>query len=115
MGEQLKMDKQEAIDFFSEFFFGEHHFPGEIKEWGYGWIIPAQNNLSTYDFNHLTRLVVMAHDKCIRVELVPKGMNRICIAIHKRIREGDYYQRHPTMEDAVISIRSKQSKPSPNA
>jgi hypothetical protein len=103
---QTQMDKQEAIDFFSEFFFGEHHFPGELKEWGNGWIIRAQNNLSTYDFNHLTRLVVMAHDKAIRVEIVPKGMNIIYIAIHKRSREGDYYERHPTMEDAIKKIRA---------
>jgi hypothetical protein len=106
-----KMERQEAIEFFSEFFFGEHHFPGELKEFGSGWIIPARNDLATYDFNHLTRLVVMAHDKCIRVELVPKGMNRICIAIHKRNgRDGSMFERHPTMEQAIQHIRnSKQA------
>lgn len=104
----MRLDKDEALKFYTDFFFGEHHFPGEIKPWGEGWSMPAQNNLATFDFNHLTRLVVMAHDRCIRVEVVPKGMNRMVIVLHKRQREGSMYERHPTIEDQILKIREQQ-------
>lgn len=104
---------EEAKKFFSDFYFGEHHFPGKIKEWGHGWAMPQTNSLSTYDYNHLTRLVVMAHDRCIRVEIVPKGMNRILIVLHKRKREGGVSKEHPELEDAIEYIRSKETTKKP--
>lgn len=102
--------KEEAIEFFSDFFFGEHHFPSNLKEWGSGWAMPIKNSLSTYDYNHLTRLVLMAHDRCIRVEISPRGMNTMYIILHKRIRESDdMSKRHPTMEQAIEHIRNQPS------
>ena len=107
------MEKQEAVKFFSDFYFGEHHFPNELKECGYGYSMVCQpsRELSTFDFNHLTRLVVMAHDRCIRVEIVPNGKSlRICI--HKRERSNDavsdMMSTHPTLEYHIASIRKRE-------
>ena len=58
--------------------------------------------LATFDFNGLTRLVVGAHDKCIRVEIRPCNMQRLEVTMFKREgREGSISRRHPTMEGAI--------------
>lgn len=90
-------------------FRGEHHLPGEIKAAGRGVRISAHaSRFSTYDYSDMTRLVFMAHDRCIRAELCPSGPGRIGIMLHKRHkREGEMHERHPTLEQAVAEWRSK--------
>jgi len=106
------LTKEEAIDFFSKYYFGQHHIPGyEPKQYGgYGWCVnDDRGGLATYDFNRLTRLVVMAHDMSIRVEIVPVRNNimKICIWKRKRgtIKDGLMSQTHPTLEDHITVIR----------
>ena len=105
MAEHLTIE--EATIFFGDYFFGENHIPDEIKRYGNGaWRVACKTPMATSDYDELTRLVVMAHDRCIRVEIVPNGMNRYFIAIWKRSREGGLMESHPTMEDAVKRIRA---------
>lgn len=101
------LTRQEAIDFFAEFYGGEHHFPkGGVKEFGDGWVVNHnQGDLATYDFDKLTNLVIMAHDKCIRVSVFPYNFNTLRIAIWKRQREGGMSLRHPTIEQAIEKFR----------
>jgi hypothetical protein len=101
-----EMTKESATEFFAEFFGGEHHFPDELKPWGPGWCIKSdQRDFSTYDYDGLTRLVLMAHDRCVRVEIIPCG-KRLQIAIHQRhAREGRMTERHPTIEMALARWR----------
>lgn len=102
--EQLTIE--EATDFFAEFFMGKHHIPSDVIPFGNrGYSIACKDALATTDFDGLTKLVVMAHDKCIRTEIIPKGMNRYLIAIWKRKREGDFSKRHPTIEESIERIR----------
>lgn len=62
--------------------------------------------LSTYDFDHLTRLVIGAHDECIRVCLEPKAPRYMRLSMSPRDRDGDNIStRHPTIEDAISSFR----------
>lgn len=64
------------------------------------------NCLSTFDYSGLTRLVVWAHDRMIRVQILPSGPAMICFVMHRRhSRDGDVSLRHPTIEDAIKSIR----------
>jgi hypothetical protein len=104
------LTKQDAINFFAALFYGEHHIPGEVKECGYGWQISSTYiSLSTYDYNALTRLVLLAHDRCIRAEVSARGMNRLVISIHPRVREAeDSSKRHPTIESHIESIRQSR-------
>lgn len=95
------LTEEEATSFFAEFYRGEHHFPSKLKPFGEGWSMGHFGTLSTFDFDELTRLVLLAHEKCIRVEISQGGINRLRIAIHKRAREGSIYQRHPTIEQAI--------------
>jgi len=101
------LSKEEATVFFAEFYRGEHHFPTEIKKFGEGWSMIHTGSLATFDFNELTRLVFLAHDRCIRAEISQGGPNRLGIAIWKRERGGSMYERHPTIEQAVDEWREK--------
>lgn len=100
-------DQRECFDLFCELVGGEHHITCNVKTWGRG--IRASmysGTLSTFDFNGLTRLVVLCHDRCIRAEIVQSGPGRIGVVLHKRHkREGSVCERHPTMEEAIAMHR----------
>jgi hypothetical protein len=100
----MQLTKEEATQFFSIFYGGEHHFPSKIKEEGYGWRIIHNRDLSTFDAIYLTKLVLMAHKYCIRVSVDTYGINRMKISIWKRQREGVLSMRHPTIEQAIKNI-----------
>lgn len=102
---------EEATNFFSEYYGGEHHIPGKIKNNGFGFSVnDDRGGLATYDFNQLTRLVFMAHDKCIRVEVSPSSPRHLKIAIWKRERTGSMSERHPDLQ-TVIEQFEKNKKP----
>jgi hypothetical protein len=62
--------------------------------------------LSTFDFAGLTRLVFLAHDHCIRVDVAPLNFRCLKLMFHPRHhRSGATQARHPTMEDALDSWR----------
>lgn len=106
----MEFTKEEATKFFSEFYYGEHHFPGKVKPWGEGWTINHYGELSSYDFSGLTRLVLMAHRDAIRVEVSSSNPNHLRISLHKRERGGDHmWERHPTIEEALEKF--KESAP----
>ena len=102
----MKLSKEEAVTFFSAFYRGEHHFPSELKPYGEGWSMSHFGSLATFDFDELTRLVFLAHDRCIRVEISQGGPNRLRIAIWKREREGPQYARHPTIQEAAEAFQT---------
>jgi hypothetical protein len=96
-----QMTYEDAEKFFSDFYGGKHHFPGKIKEWGFGWCMLHYGELASFDFDGLTRLCFMAHDRCIRVAVSP-AMRYLRIEIHKRKRDGTSIMlRHPDIEEAV--------------
>lgn len=115
MSEQ--MTKEQAEAFFGELFHGEHHIPGEVRPFGLGWKVNAYSgSLATFDFDGLTRLVLLAHDRCVRAELVAGGPGRVGIAIwQRRARTGGMGERHPTIEQAFASWRERHPAPADNA
>lgn len=108
MDDLLTLTKEEATQFFIEFYCGEHHFPSELKRFGHGWAILDHNELASFDYNHLTRLVVMAHDKSIRVGIQPASNRALRITLHKREKGStNDMNRHPDLESAIDFIRRK--------
>jgi len=105
MNQQMTFD--EARAFFAELFYGEHHIPSAIKEFGYGWQLTGRYmNFATTDYNNLTRLVLMAHRDAIRVEIQSPGPGMLRLAIWKRGREGGITESHPTIEQAIESFNN---------
>lgn len=100
------MTKEQAIDFFSELYGGEHHIPGKgVKEWGSGWRVHHYGDLSTYDYSLLTKFVLMCHDRCVRGSIIPNAFKDIKLCIWQRTREGGLSQSHPTIEQAIEKFR----------
>lgn len=99
---------EEATEFFSEYYGGAHHIPNyKVDSEGYGFSVTHDGGgIATFDGNGLTRLVLMAHEKCIRVSVNPKNSRSVKIYIHKRFgTEGSIGERHPTIEMAIENYR----------
>ena len=106
----MEMTEQEAIDFFSEFFRGKHHIPKRrgqknLDQWGEGFCVCVRNSLSTFDFDELTRLVILAHKKLMRAEISPASSKYLRIIVFKRKHEGHFYERHPNTKDLIEMIK----------
>jgi hypothetical protein len=70
--------------------------------------------LSTYDFNDLTRLVFIAHEMALRVELEPAAHHYMKIRFHARKHEGhenrhDMTTWHPTLDQAVSLFKQTRN------
>ncbi len=100
------MDKDTATRFFAEFFRGTHRVP-KLTEYGTGWSINHRGDLATWDFNSLTRLVVMAHEEHIRVEITPVRYDMVRIAIHPR-PEGWKMHEHPPLDRHISKIKDER-------
>lgn len=61
--------------------------------------------LSTWDGDELTRLVILCHERCIRLDLKAVAPNCLRLIFHQRKRDGGMYERHPTIEQAIERVR----------
>lgn len=96
------MTEEEARDFFCELFKGYHHIPSSLKptKKGKGWRV-NYHEMSTYDYDLLTRLVILAHKYAYRASVSPLNFKYLEIDIFKRKRSGMMFERHPTIEEAI--------------
>lgn len=83
---------------------GLHHLPTKsLKriDWAdsHAWevLLHPCASLATFDGDELTRLVLLAHKLCLRVEVAPR-MNRLVVCIHPRKPAGAFYERHPGVD-----------------
>lgn len=104
---------------------GLHHFEESLMkkvQWSNPLFIEMRlshhtsvGQLSTFDFDNLTRLVFLAHDHCIRVDINPCNGSYFTLQFHPRhVREGSMSQRHPTLEEAVEGWRSRHADIAPS-
>lgn len=102
-------DQYECAKMFASVLGGFHHVNGTFKQCGRGIKIHHYGgSFATFDYYNLTRLVVIAHDEMVRVELIPSGPGRLGFAMWKRHgREGGVEERHPTIEQAIAMHRPK--------
>lgn len=83
----------------------------ERVDWTYGrdgvrFVMRAIGGLSTYDHDNLTRLVVLAHDQCIRVRIEPVAFRYLAIVMSPRRRDAKtFMDGHPTIEEAIARLR----------
>lgn len=104
------LTREEAEDFFGTLYRGRHHIPGNgVKpEGNWAWVVNHYIGLSTYDYDELTRLVFLAHDRCVRAEVLFSGPRMVKIRISKRSgRTGNFAERHPTIEQALADWRTR--------
>lgn len=88
-------------------FRGLHHVPYLHRaKWSEKHVrVTLHDSLATFDYDELTRLVVAAHDQCVRAEVVPLGRH-LGLFLHDRQRSGEVWARHPGLEEHVAWLRS---------
>lgn len=104
----MTTDQRACFDLLCRVFRGKHHAPKRVYAHGHGILcsVDPRDGMSTFDSDLLTRLVVFAHDTCIRVELASSGPRMIGIILHQRHqRDGSMFYRHPTIEEAIETAR----------
>ena len=108
----------------AEYKYGFHHLTN-LRRWGNGVAIDEPQEVATYDFSGLTRLVVMAHDDCVRVGVKTETkketyeeheyeVTNLIVTFHPRERpaEGDRMSsRHPELAPHIAEIRAQRSNP----
>ena len=105
--EQLSPDQAFCFDALCEFMGGAHHLP-KVYEFESGICINFFGDLSTYDFDKLTRIVLLAHRDAVRIEIASSGPRMIRIIAHSR-QHGDRklmrsFDWHPSLFDLKESI-----------
>lgn len=104
---QLTEDQMFCRSVLSEWVCGDHHLP-PVKEWGDGIAITYRGDLSTFDFDRLTSLVLLAHLHCVRISIGAASPREVRIIVHRRKPEGNLMQRHPSLEELKARITRTQ-------
>jgi hypothetical protein len=94
---------------------GMHNCPGKVREENgmveiSAWV--GQMGLATWDRDDLTRLVVGAHDQCLRLAVCPSGPGMLKLRFMLRDRaanvgDAPISNGHPTIADALKAYRAK--------
>lgn len=88
---------------------GIHHVPywnRRRKIGSHSLKVSVLSGLSTWDYDELTRLVIAAHDECVRLEIHSSAPRMLRLSFSLREREGNITERHPTIEQAIERIRA---------
>jgi len=106
-------DQWQCAALVADLFGGFDHVCGTFKDSGFGVTISVHaHRLSTFDFDGLTKLVLLAHDRMIRVDLAGSSPGRVKMLLHKRHkRDGAMHERHPTIETALETHRRSWQAP----
>jgi hypothetical protein len=99
----------DVADLLGDLACGIYHLSPEILNvaWGNPTYIELRwsGDLATFDSDRLTRLVLLAHDRALRVELLPRSNRYLTMRFHRRQRDGAGWERHPTAEQALETHR----------
>lgn len=100
------------VGILSEWTCGTHHFQGNVSECGRGIsLVTSKYGLSTFDFDRLTWLVLVAHKYFVRAEVTGKAPGYVEIMLHKRKpKEEDdrFWEHHPSLDD--LCTRAQKMK-----
>lgn len=102
-----------VADLLGDLAFGIYHLnPRSLRkvEWADPYVIIFNldhHTLANFDPDGLTRLVVLSHDRLLRVQVKGKAPSIVELMFHQRdVREGPMSHRLPTIETAVARIRA---------
>lgn len=105
---------EKVADLLGDVFYGIYHLDDKALkrvQWNNTHHIEfslGHRSLSTFDGDALTALVVLAHDRMLRMEITASTHDYLCLMFHQRHdRSGKMGYRCPTMEDHVAEIRGR--------
>lgn len=95
-------DQDRCLAVLAELAGGEHHLFG-VQTWGPGLAVEWTGDFSTFDFDTMTRAVILAHKHAVRLGVNGGKRERVVLIAHAR-KPGDastqeigFSQRHPTL------------------
>lgn len=104
--EWMSDDQYECACLYADIVGGFHHIYGRFKPWGEGITINVPGTWASFDFNQLTKIVILGHDRMIRVCIRACNPQYFKLELFKRHkREGLISERHPTIEEAIVIAR----------
>lgn len=111
LGKELSPLGQVVADLLGDVYEGIYHIQKSVMkvDWTDCHFIEVIVNgpIATVDNNHLTRLLVLCHDRLLRCEVTGAGNGRLRLAFWQRAkREGRLWERCPSLEDHVADIRA---------
>ena len=90
---------------------GDHHME-KVYECGHGIRTTTYGSCSTHDGNLMTRMVLIAHLDCVRLDVDNGGPNRIAVIIHPRDPEATgTCEGHPNLDALIERAKAMQSWP----
>lgn len=111
----VSVDGLRCADLLEQLFCGLHHFPGGYHKvrktaWDDFFVkVMLTEEFATYDHDRLTRAVLLGHALGIRVSLSGRGMNRMEMMLHPRVRRGDdglgIGRSHPSIDEMIATFR----------
>lgn len=114
---QLDYDKRQrklspfgaqVADILGEVYRGLYHLPQSSRhQWEHPHYmkIPVRS-VATFDNSDLSHLVILCHDRCVRLEITPGGAGQINLCFSKRDRNAECsFDRHPTLEEQIEKFR----------
>lgn len=106
MKETHQLPSVERLDRVLAYAFRGIHHAGKIKKHSDDyWETNIFGGISTFDFDHLTRLVLAAHKWAVRVEITSSGPRMVKLHLSARTREGSVYSRHPDIDSVVSEFK----------
>jgi hypothetical protein len=99
-----------AEEILSRAFGGMHHVHGLKKEPGC-WTVNHYGDLSTFDWNALTCLVIGAHHYACRLSIKNSGPGMVKLILWPRFTRdrADWSRTHPTIEEAIAAYNERPS------
>ncbi|MCK9459564.1 MAG: hypothetical protein M0R80_07990 [Proteobacteria bacterium] len=117
-GKTMSSFGRNVADLLGWLYKGIYHLPVNAllkTNWEDEWCIVVKLGreaaLATTDWNTLTYLVFLCHKMAIRCEIVPCNMQKLALHFHRRKRDGDMAEKHPTLAEAVKSFEENCELP----
>jgi hypothetical protein len=90
---------------------GGHNHMKTPKAFGKGIrIVLFESTAATFDDDLLTRLVLIAHEKAIRIEIESAGRMLAVNAFMRGTRTGAMHERHPTIDQACLKFYGSKAQ-----
>ena len=106
----MTLDQEYCRKALSRWSGGDHHLP-KVYEFGVGICINHHGDLSTFDFDRLSQLVLIAHRYRVRIEIDSSCPGMVKIIAHRRKEVGSLTVRHPSLSELQSSAESAKLWP----
>jgi hypothetical protein len=101
----IELELAQKVELFIDFVFGGKHHTNKVINHNSWYEVKFYQDVATWDFNIMTKMVVASHDLGLRADIEANGLRGLKVLLHNRkSREGLMHQRHPTLEQHLERI-----------